>query len=879
MKKIFASVFAAALALAASGEEDVIIDSLVLDADTNIVVAAGETLKVEYLMVDTPLTLTKSGEGKLELAIVSGGENLSVDVAGGTLASSRPAALTDYGEYPVGMHVDISLDSTLVKSVKNGTNFVSKIRDAAGSIHTLNNWWMGLPFLTGEKFNGLQVLDFGEFNVSGSAGMLGNNTPEVILREYFYVWRDRDDVIDRPLNNEKEFCGPCVIGNHGDLYTRGQGGGGKGFQINSVGVSEIMKTNIRLDGKSVAYTERVPRGFHLIHNKVTKENGKYNPSFSTLGYSDGYKGGCVVAEVLVFSNLLSSAKARHIESYLSSKWFGAKIASLKLGEGAELDVTKVKFDIGVLDVAGEARVKGTENLVCSTLTRASTNVLVNGAITLDGAGLAAAPNLMFPADADLGVAGRVRVDEVFAETGTLVKRGAGELVVANHDATALKVEGGTLEISPLSVRRGEYHLDATKSETIKFGTKTNDEGAPLISAWQDMNDSSRAFKPTTWRKPGYDSSRLVRAPFMRENAVGDLPMVDFGTFADVNHPEGWGASLEGDPSFDASKGLHDIFAVWMDYPEVKNYPYAVDGIKNWGPCFFGYEYNWFRGQGGNGTGFPVHYLNCAGGMWLPKNTGLVYVDGVEVSGAETVIGDGVHVLAQRVHEIGVGGGVVYPGTSLQSLGGAWQASVYVDDNPNNRVQGVFGGCLLGEVLMFRDYLSDVFRMRLSSQLCAKWLGKANAWEYESVEVAEGSRLVHPYADLLVGELKLDGAIAAKSVRAGKLVLGGGTGAIEGELVLGEGDELSVAYDQESGAIANAAVGQLTVAGRANLKLEGAGRLANLAGSKFKLFATASESFTEKLAVAPGSGVKAYLVGEDDGVYLKLESAGMMVIVK
>jgi hypothetical protein len=151
------------------------------------------------------------------------------------------------------------------------------------------------------------------------------------------------------------------------------------------------------------------------------------------------------------------------------------------------------------------------------------------------------------------------------------------------------------------------------------------------------------------------------------------------------------------------------------------------------------------------------------------------------------------------------------------------------------VQGIFGGCLLGEVLMFRDYLSDDFRMRLSSQLCAKWLGKANAWEYESVEVAEGSRLVHPYADLLVGELKLDGAIAAKSVRAGKLVLDGGTGAIEGELVLGEGDELSVAYDQESGAIANAAVGQLTVAGRANLKLEGAGRLANLAGGKFKLF--------------------------------------------
>jgi hypothetical protein len=236
MKKIFASAFAAALALAASGEEDVIIDSLVLDADTNIVVAAGETLKVEYLMVDTPLTLTKSGEGKLELAIVSGGENLSVDVAGGTLASSRPAALTDYGEYPVGMHVDISLDSTLVKSVKNGTNFVSKIRDAAGSTHTLNNWDMGLPFLTGETFNGLQVLDFGDLNVSGSSGMLGNNNPSILLKEFFYVWKDRDDVIDRPLVDGKEFSGPCVIGNNPSLFSRNVGGGGNGFGVYSLGM-------------------------------------------------------------------------------------------------------------------------------------------------------------------------------------------------------------------------------------------------------------------------------------------------------------------------------------------------------------------------------------------------------------------------------------------------------------------------------------------------------------------------------------------------------------------------------------------------------------------------------------------------------------------
>jgi hypothetical protein len=360
---------------------------------------------------------------------------------------------------------------------------------------------------------------------------------------------------------------------------------------------------------------------------------------------------------------------------------------------------------------------------------------------------------------------------------------------------------------------------------------------------------------------------------MRENAVGDLAMVDFGTFANVNYPEGWGASLEGDPSFDANKGLHDIFAVWMDYPEVKNYPYANEGKKNYGPCMFGYQYHWHRGQGGNGTGFPVHYINCAGGMWLPRNTGLVYVDGEEVSGAETVVGDGPHVLAQRVH---ITDG--YQGAPLQSIGGSWMVNVPVAGSTST-VQGIFGGCLVGEVLMFRDYLSDDFRMRLSSQLCAKWLGKANAWEYESVEVAEGSLLVHPYADLLVGELKLDGAIAAKSVRAGKLALSGNAGAVEGELKLGDGDELSIVYDEERGTMAKAAVERLTVAGSVSLKLEGVKRLANLAGGKFKIFETGSEDFTHKLSVAPGSGVKAYLVGEDDGVYLKLESAGMMVIVK
>lgn len=851
-----------------------IVDSVEISADTNVVVEAGRTLKIEYMYAKNPCIVTKRGGGRLVLATLGMGTNITVHVAEGTLASSRPARLPQIGEYPVGMHVDVSDSDSLVKSVKNGTNFISKIKDSARSAHSLNDWGMGLPYLAGETLNGLPVLDFGAFNDTkghvGNAGMLGGSS--IKLYEYYYVWKDRDDAIDAPLIDGNEFSGPCVLGNDPSVYTRNTGGAGIGFGMYTYGMIGSLKKNMRLDGRSIDYAYRVPRGFHVFRNQLHVDS-TYYPTFTTLGYSIPYKGGIVLAEALIFSNRLEQAEGDRIEAYLKSKWFGAGL-DLKLSEGATLDVSAVKFDIGTLDVAGEAVIVGASNFCCEAMTRTSTNIIADGVFRFDGQSSQLIPDLSFADEAVLDVSGTGRVDRIVSGASKLVKRGAGRLVAASPETSSVSVEEGALEVSPLTVRRGEYHLDSTVPESLEWSA--DGDGRKLISKWKDLNDSSRSFSPTTWRKPEYDPTRLVRAPYLTDEPLSKKTMVDFGTFADVNHPDGWGASLEGNPSFSASQGLRDIFAVWKDYPEVKEYPYAVEGTKNYGPCFFGFQYHWNRGTGGAGVGFPVHYIGAPSGMSRPVDIGLVYVDGVEVDGIYFVPGDGVHVLAQRVHTTDG-----YAGAPLQSIGGSWQVGVPVAGGGDKKVRGVFGGCLLGEVLMFRGYLPDLFRARINGQLCAKWLGATNVWEYETVKVSRGARLSHPYADLVPEALELAGKISAASVKPKSLEIVGNAAEIDGTLKFSDGGVLNISGDPENGFESLKAT-SVHASGKGTITL-GFSSPSSYVGEEYRIVesddVTAASDFRWRATALQGSGTRVSLKAKSDGVYLSFEGNGMTVTVR
>jgi hypothetical protein len=245
------------------------------------------------------------------------------------------------------------------------------------------------------------------------------------------------------------------------------------------------------------------------------------------------------------------------------------------------------------------------------------------------------------------------------------------------------------------------------------------------------------------------------------------------------------------------------------------------------------------------------------------------IDGTKVSGTAFRPGDGMHVLAQRISSTGA---------PMEEIGGNYQSPVKTGDGTVS-VSGVFGGLRIGEVLMFKSALPDHRRIRLESQLCAKWLGKDNVWEYGTVEVASGAELVHPYADLNAAELRLAGRISARSVTPGTLEISGCNAEIDGELRLDSDSALRFACNAQDGSFPCAKVSAIDIGGRAKVELDGVDSPMLLAGREFRIFETQGFTSRVKLAIHGVPGMKAYLTGRDGGAYLSFEPNGLMVIVK
>ena len=855
-----------------------IVDSVEISADTNVVVEAGRTLKFEYVYGENSVTLTKSGAGRLEIA-TSSHTNLSVNIAEGTFASARPAPIPLTDEFKPTLRIDASRTDTFTLAPSGGTNFISKIVDADGGIERFLTSWGGIykkPYVADEKLNGLGLIDFGTYYdkdipyFSGGWGgnLAVNSAGHFTLKEYFYVWKDRDDIFDAPLIDGKEFRGPSILGNDGNYFLRGMGGAGNGFELITEGTHSTYKEgNLVVDSKKVTRVFRPSRGFHLLRNRA---NETITPArtLTTIGVNSYRMGGFVLAEIVAYSNTLSEANAKRVEAQLQSKWMGMNLNTVIMQNAATLDVAAFKFKIKTLDLAGDAFVAGDTNLCFDALTRSSSNVVVSGVMRIDGLKQSLVPDVKFEGEAKLDVSGTCRIQTISSDVGKMVKYGVGELLLADPAVSNIMVTAGTLNVSPLYVRSAEYHLDATRWDTIDW---TLDDGKKLISAWHDMEDPSRKFVKTNYRKPGYDQTRFVRPPYITENTVGDMPMVDFGTFANYNYPDGWGGCLDATPSID---GSHDFFAVWMDYPEVKNYAYGGDGKPFIGPCIFGMQYHWNRGSGGNGESFAIHNTGCPINMWNPPADGLVIVDNVIVHGQSDRIGDGVHVLVQRTHT-----NDGKQGAPLEQIGGSYQALAYNSDGV--RTNGTYGGLLIGEVLVFKDYLSDRMRMRISGALCSKWRGDTNEWAYGSLKIEPGATLKHQYADLVPDWLELAGKISAVSVKPNILKVIGNTAEIDGKLKLEEGGSIVVTGDPENGFGAVKAA-SVYAGGKGSITL-GVENPSAYIGAEYRIVESANVAATSdfcwRAPALQGSGTRAVLKAKSDGVYLVFEGSGMTVTIR
>ena len=140
MQHLMMAVLAAVAVLTAAAED------IVLTEDTEITVPAGETNVVEKLGGTGAWTLTKKGDGVLEIHEIVNAE-AKVVIAEGEVyfVNARPTDVFKKAYF----HVDASDFSTMEIETVNGTNFVNRWNDADGGIHFATNclatgWWAGL---------------------------------------------------------------------------------------------------------------------------------------------------------------------------------------------------------------------------------------------------------------------------------------------------------------------------------------------------------------------------------------------------------------------------------------------------------------------------------------------------------------------------------------------------------------------------------------------------------------------------------------------------------------------------------------------------------------------------------------------------------------
>lgn len=368
----------AGLAGMASGAD---VNILALPASTNITVAAGETLRVEYLRGGT--TLYKSGAGRLEVAVVEN-PNLNVVVSNGTFATTMPGTLDLSGDDSVIFHLNATSLATVSTRTENGTNFVTAVTDAAGrtgrSLATLS----GRPdvMLAADGINGLPALDFGSLHNKAATGYGAALAFDVAVEgayEMLCVFED-----DPNAKYRSKSVGPCPYGSSASIYIRGYVENGVSAPIHcaDVNLGGRAQEGNYIDGVNYGQTgtdeldykhKPVPDGPHVMRNRINQitEGYQFDPVYG-LGYSSSSSysyGGLKIGEVVFFNT--TDPKIYNIrpvvalmQKYLMLKWQDvATVGMVTLLNDAKLDVAAAPLRCQMQWTSGAATVTGGLNLL------------------------------------------------------------------------------------------------------------------------------------------------------------------------------------------------------------------------------------------------------------------------------------------------------------------------------------------------------------------------------------------------------------------------------------------------------------------------------------------------------------------------------------
>lgn len=774
MNKILMSLCAVPLAAVAFAET---IDDYAVDEDRTIDVPSGTTTRIEYLSGSAAATLTKTGGGTLEVALI-GNTNAAIRVEEGAFKSGTLGAFRKF-DHPF-FHLDASDASTLTIVTENGTNFVKTAADADGGSVTANKHSSRpRPYLRQNGLNGKTVLDFGSYyrNPHLGYGAALTLSEQTLVREQFYVWKDYEGTKDLALINDKEFLGPNPV-NMRYSY-RGYGGGGTGFKMLYTAAGSLSG-NLMLDGVKASMDKIPDDGWHRVSwhgtfaNTKVSDYGMYGFGYCASG--DAGYGGVVVAEVVSYTNELTDAQRTYVDRYLTQKWFGSlKVAKVIVLSGATLDTSVEKLRVRELDMREGSTIVG-EGLCFDDGLWKMPGRTVSGTYAVADRGTSLTPDLSFAGDAELSVAaGTGLVDTVVSATGVIRKSGDGALKLAFPGTGSLVVDAGELIVDPLATPSAYVHADATRPDTMTFGEQN---GKTVITQWRDASGNGRYFAQSTEAFAYGTGGRSGKKPYpyLTENFTNGLPVVDFGAFSDYGHQDGWGAEMGLNPKMGKKTGetydddnppLWNLIAVWGDHDEAKDLP-LYNESRFLGPCLIGNGGAWYRGYGGGGEAFSSRNYgstnmgndNWVDGQFIPYESWMsTYKPPARLFVQSTFVPDSQ--------------------ISVQEIGGNATETTPAYKEALSTARGVSGGLQIGEVFLYRRPISTDVRRRIDNVLGAKWFGRTNPCEFKAVSVAAGAYATFPYADVIVTNLTASGTVSARSLTVadgGRLIVTAADGA-------------------------------------------------------------------------------------------------------
>ena len=389
-----------------------------LNGDETIDVPAGATCTIDVLKGSGGL-LTKSGGGSLVISLVKSA-NARFAVTEGALTIPPMAAPTcDAIFADAYFHVDASAASSFVTTVENGTNFVSCWNDVRGSGHPYatkpNN--KPSPWIGSDETTGKPVVDFGttKNNSTRTDGYGATLTwSESVTRpmDIFIVERHNADM-------RQIIIDAAEAGYSGLVYYRNQAllgyasSGSAGFlpgepalghdSVAIIGYGSPLRSTAdvrcRVDAgveMSNAEARQYYPGYdqHVYGFYPTKNDyitGTSEIKFNAFASERGnVLGGQTLAEVVIFTNLLTAAQRDAVNTYLTLKWKPSVFEDLTQADvavvnGATWDISwKNLIVTNSLTLGGTVNVKSLSAPATITLTEPS---VVGGVLALPEGGV------------------------------------------------------------------------------------------------------------------------------------------------------------------------------------------------------------------------------------------------------------------------------------------------------------------------------------------------------------------------------------------------------------------------------------------------------------------------------------------------------------